>query len=194
LEGSIFSAGSAIQWLLDTMYPTGDVSETQSMAMSVEDTDGIYMVPAFTGLGAPYWDSSARAAILGLTPNSKIEHIFRAALEAVCYQTKDLIEVMKQEVAFPIDILRVDGGMVINEWLLQFLSDMLGVAVDRPACIETSALGAAFLAGLGAGIFQSLDEISALRLSEKVLYPQMERKRQSTLYSGWLSAVRCVLR
>jgi len=193
LEGSIFVAGAAVQWLRDSMHLIHNAKETQAMALSVKDTGGVYMVPAFTGLGAPYWDPEARAALLGLTRNSCVEHIVRAALEAACYQTRDLMQAMMDDALNPIKTLRVDGGMVSNDWLLQFLSDILNVEVERTSCIETSALGAAFLAGLGAGIFQSLDEISELWCLNQRFSPQITESKREALYSGWLEAVKRIL-
>lgn len=193
LEGSIFVAGAAVQWLRDAVHLIGNPNETQAMALSVEDTGGVYMVPAFTGLGAPYWDPKARAALLGLTSDSQVEHIVRAALEAVCYQTKDLMTAMQNDTSDAIVTLRVDGGMAVNDWLLQFLADILEITVQRPQCIETSALGAAFLAGLGAGVYSSLDDISQLWQGEKFFEPEMEDSECRTLYQGWQDAVQRIL-
>ena len=189
LEGSIFIAGAAVQWLQDAMHLITKASETQSMALSVEDTGGVYLVPAFTGLGAPYWDPKARGALLGLTRDSRVEHIVRAALKAVCYQSRDLMQAMRADYQGELATLRVDGGMVANDWLLQFLTDMLDVPVERPKFIETSVLGAAFLAGLGAGIYQSLDEISQIWAVDKTFSPQMDPSRREILYQGWQEAV-----
>lgn len=193
LEGSIFVAGAAVQWLRDAVHLIGNASETQNLALSVEDTGGVYMVPAFTGLGAPYWDPKARAALFGLTRDSRVAHIARAALEAVCYQTKDLMKAMRKDSARAITMLRVDGGMVANDWLLQFLADILDVNVQRPRCIETSALGAAFLAGLGAGVYSSLEEISQLWQEQKSFEPEMDSGDRDRLYQGWQDAVQRIL-
>ena len=193
LEGSIFAAGATVQWLRDAVHLVAHAKETQEMALSVEDTGGVYMVPAFTGLGAPYWDPQARAALLGLTRDSRVEHIVRAALEAVCYQTHDLMRAMKADLNSDIKNLRVDGGMVANDWLLQFLSDLLDVDVDRPTCTETSALGAAFLAGLGAGIYKDLNDISRLWCLEKQFSPTMTKETRHRLYKGWQEAVGRIL-
>jgi len=193
LEGSIFAAGAAVQWLRDALHFVNNASETQDIARSVEDTGGVYMVPAFTGLGAPYWDPKARAALLGLTRDSQIAHIVRAALEAVCYQTRDLMQAMLDDSSHELTTLRVDGGMVANDWLLQFLTDMLAVDVERPRCIETSALGAAFLAGLGAGVFQSLEEVGELWERDRQFSPQMSVEKRDVLYRGWQDAVKRVL-
>ncbi|HLB58044.1 MAG TPA: glycerol kinase, partial [Gammaproteobacteria bacterium] len=144
LEGSIFSAGVTIKWLRDTLKLISSASETEALAKSIPDTQGVYLVPGFTGLGAPYWDPDARGALLGLTRNSGVEQIARAALEAVCYQTRDLLAAMRSDSGTTLAVLRVDGGMTANNWLLQFLADILNIEVERPVCIETSALGAAF--------------------------------------------------
>lgn len=190
LEGSIFMAGAIIHWLRDSLHLINDASETQALASSIENNGGVYMVPAFTGLGAPYWNPKVRGAIFGLGRDSHIAHIVRAALEAVCYKTKDLIEAMQRDdVAQTISTIRVDGGMVANEWLLQFLSDILNITIQRPKYIETSALGAAFLAGLGAGIYSSLDEISKLWQKETSFKPNMSESQRNQLYQGWQEAV-----
>ena len=193
LEGSIFVAGAAVQWLRDALHLIGDANETEALASSVENTGGVYMVPAFTGLGAPYWDPKARAALLGLTRDSRIAHIVRATLEAMCYQTKDLITAMHKDALNDITMLRVDGGMVTNDWLIQFLSDILDLTVQRPRCTETTALGVAFLAGLGAGVYQSLSEIRELWQEECVFSSQMDAKERDYLYQGWQKAVKQIL-
>lgn len=188
LEGSIFVAGAAVQWLRDAMHLIKSAGDTESIARSIEDTQGVYLVPAFTGLGAPYWDPQARGAVLGLTRDSGMAHIVRAALESVCYQTRDLLGAMKQDSVAPTE-LRVDGGMVVNNWVTQFLADMLKIPVVRPQTVETTALGAAFLAGLQVGIYKSLDEIAALWQSDARFKPAMKRQRADALYAGWREAV-----
>lgn len=193
LEGSIFSAGVTIKWLRDTLKLIKTAAETETLAKCVPDTEGVYLVPGFTGLGAPYWDPDARGALLGLTRNSGIEHIARAALESVCYQSRDLLEAMRSDSEMQLEVLRVDGGMVANNWLLQFLADILMIEVQRPACIETSALGAAYLAGLHVGIYRSLDEISAMWQVNARFTPQMQLPKSEYLYSGWKRAVARVL-
>ncbi len=192
LEGSIFCAGATIKWLRDTLKIIHSAAETEELAKSVKNTDGVYLVPAFTGLGAPYWQPDARGAILGLTRNSGIAHIARAALEAVAYQTCDLLNAMMKDGVTHLSALRVDGGMVANHWLLQFLADSLNLTVERPTCIETSALGVAYLAGLNAGVFESLDAISALWQSDATYDPMMSVSERETYYQGWLKAIRCV--
>jgi glycerol kinase len=189
LEGSIFVAGAAVKWLRDELHLIRDAAETEALARSIEDTRGVYLVPAFTGLGAPWWDPGARGALLGLTRDSGIAHIVRAALEAVAFQSRDLLEAMAQDAGAPAQ-LRVDGGMVVNDWLAQNLADMLRIAVVRPRVTETTALGAAFLAGLTAGIYGSLQDISRLWQAERQFEPAMPPARADQLHAGWLDAVR----
>lgn len=193
IEGSIFSAGVTVKWLRDAMKLIQNATETEHLAKSVADTGGVYLVPAFTGMGAPYWDPEARGAILGLTRNSNREHIVRAALESVCYQTRDVLSAMSQDSGTQIDTLRVDGGMAANNWLLQFLADLLHLRVQRPVCIETSALGAAFLAGLQVGVYSSLDDIAKGWQINATFDPQMEEDKRNKLYAGWKKAVARVL-
>ena len=193
LEGSIFIAGAGVQWLRDGLGLLDHAKDSEELAASVHDTGGVYLVPAFTGLGAPYWDPHARGALLGLTRNSNRAHIVRATLEAVCYQTRDLLEAMINDgTAIPGE-LRVDGGMVANDWLLEFLSDTLSTRVERASCLETSALGAAYLAGLGAGLYTSLEEVSDLWQSNRTFTPNMTQERREALYQGWRVAVSRVL-
>lgn len=193
LEGSFFIAGAAVKWLRDQLHLIADANETQTMARHIEETGGVYLVPAFTGLGAPYWEPDARGALLGLTRDTGVDHIVRAALEAVCYQTRDLILAMLEDYQGKLGAIRVDGGMVANHWLLQFLSDMINVVVERPQCIETSALGVAYLAGLGVGIYGSVDEIRQLWTCNQRFTPNMDEGKREVLYCGWLDAVKRVL-
>ena len=188
LEGSIFVAGAAVQWLRDAMNLIEHASDTQAMALDIGDTGGVYLVPAFTGLGAPYWDPKARGALFGLTRNSGVKQIARAALEAVCYQTRDLLEAMQKDGA-TIESLRVDGGMTANNWLLQFLANILDIEVERPICIESSAKGAALLAGLGAGLYSDLEEISKQWHVDQHFSPDMPAERRKSLYLGWKDAI-----
>ena len=188
LEGSIFVAGAAVQWLRDALHLIEKADQTQAIAQSVDNTNGVYLVPAFTGLGAPYWDPEARGAVLGLTRDSNIKHIVRAALESVCYQTRDLVDAIGEDAMAP-SALRVDGGMVCNDWLCGFLADVLQIEVQRPEVIETTALGAAYLAGLQAGVYASLNEIAALWSHNKAFAPEQERDKMQALYDGWLQAV-----
>lgn len=193
LEGSIFSAGSTIKWLRDTLRLIKTAAESEDMAKAVTDTDGVYLVPAFTGLGAPYWDPYARAAILGLTRNSGPAHIVRAGLESVAYQTRDLLTALKQETSDGLQTVRVDGGMVQNEWLLQFIADMADCTVEKPRCVETTALGVAFLAGLQVGIYGSLADIAGLWQLEKRYEPLMGEREREAKYAGWQGAVESVI-
>ncbi len=192
LEGSIFVAGAAVQWLRDGLKIIGSAAETQALARSADPNQSVYMVPAFTGLGAPYWDPHARGAILGLTRATGPAEIARAALEAVCFQTRDLLEAMTADGAAPLDTLRVDGGMVANDWMLQTLADVLGVPVERPVVAETTALGAACLAGLRTGFFDGLEGISATWQSAGRFEPRSDEQEREARYAGWLDAVKRV--
>ena len=192
LEGSIFVAGAAIQWLRDGLKLISHADETEALAEQVGDQSGVYLVPAFTGLGAPYWDPQARGAILGLTRDTGIAEIVTAGLQSVCFQTRDLLEAMQVDSATPISSLRVDGGMVVNKWMVQALANTLGVQVDRPQITETTALGAACLAGLQLGLFDSLDDIAQHWACEQSFTPHMPSQRREELYAGWLDAVRRV--
>jgi glycerol kinase len=191
LEGSIFIAGAAVQWLRDSLHLISTAAETEQLAGSIDGSDGVYLVPAFTGLGAPYWDPDARGALLGLTRSTGIAEIARATLEAVAFQTRDLMGAMAEDALIPTE-LRVDGGMVVNNWLAQNLADMLQLPVVRPHTVETTALGAALLAGLTAGVFQSLEDISRLWEAERRFTPRMSRVAADRLQAGWLDAVRRV--
>ena len=188
LEGSIFTAGAAVQWLRDGLQLIAHAADTEEIAGHHNAFHGVYMVPAFTGLGAPYWDPQARGAILGLTRDSSIADIVTATLQSVCYQTKDLFAAMLQDGARPA-ILRVDGGMVANDWVTQHLADILQISVDRPEVIETTALGVAYLAGLQAGLFASTDEIAECWRLQNRFDPEMAPQEATHLYKGWLDAV-----
>jgi len=189
LEGSIFVAGAAVQWLRDGLRIIDNAVETEAIAAATPSADGVYLVPAFTGLGAPYWDPDARGAILGLTRDTGREQIVRAALDAVCYQTRDLMLAMQADGAGAPTALRVDGGMVANDWLMQHLADILDVPVDRPQISETTVLGAAYLAGLGAGMFGSLAEIAENWQLDRAFAPSLDPDSLESQYSGWLRAV-----
>lgn len=193
LEGSIFCAGVTIKWLRDTMRMIDSASESEALAKSVTSTEGVYFIPAFTGMGAPYWDPNARAGILGLTRNSNRAHIVRAALESVAYQSVDLLTAMQKDFHLPLKTLRVDGGMVVNNWLMQFLADMLDLEVQRPVCIETTALGAAYLAGLYVGLYQSLDEISQHWQADATFVPKITLSDKESLYAGWNRAIKRIV-
>lgn len=189
LEGSIFVAGAAVQWLRDGLGIIKSSSETEALAISVPDNGGVYLVPAFTGLGAPYWQPDARGIICGLTRGSTAAHIVRATLEAQAYQTADLMQPMTADAALDITECRVDGGMVKNSWLCQFIADILGTSLLRPQCVETTALGAAYLAGLAAGIYGSTGDISASWSCEREFTPEMTEREKEPLLAGWAKAV-----
>ncbi len=189
LEGSIFIAGAAVQWLRDGLGLVETAAESEALARGVENAGGVYLVPAFTGLGAPYWDAEARGAILGLTRDSGIGEIVRAALEAVCYQTRDLMQAISADGAAPAVSLRVDGGMVANDWVMQFLADILGLTVERPVVHETTALGAAYLAGLETGFYKGLSEIASHWQRDRSFAPAMAPDQRDGLYAGWQDAV-----
>jgi glycerol kinase len=194
LEGSIFSAGAALQWLRDGLGLIADAGDSASLAGGIDGTGGVYFVPAFTGLGAPHWDPDARAAILGVSRGTGAAQLVRAALESVAYQTRDLIDAMEKDWRTAPTALRVDGGMAANDWVMQFLADLLAIEVRRPAITETTARGAAFLAGLGAGLYASTADIARLWTCDRVFAPAMEGARREVLYAGWSDAVRRVLR
>ena len=189
LEGSIFVAGAAVKWLRDGLGVIAEASETDSMATRVPDSHGVVMVPAFVGLGAPYWDPDARGAIFGLTLDSSAAHLARAALEAVAFQTLDLKDAMARDGAAGTRTLRIDGGMAANAWLCQFLADILEVPVERPRNLETTALGAAFLAGLSTGLWGGLDTLSSTWKMSDRFEPAMDAPKRERLIAGWRNAV-----
>jgi glycerol kinase len=188
-EGSVFVAGAVVQWLRDGLGIISTSIEVEQLASSVPDTGGVYLVPAFVGLGAPYWDSRARGAILGLTRGSTAAHVARAAIDSMAYQTRDLAEAMLLDAPTPLLRMRVDGGAAGNDGLMQFLSDQLGVAVQRPRVLETTALGAAYLAGLAAGVWRDQDQLSTLWALEREFVPHMGADERDRLYRGWRKAV-----
>ncbi|CAG7644302.1 Glycerol kinase [Paenibacillus solanacearum] len=189
LEGSIFVAGSAVQWLRDGLRMIEHAAESEALAAGVESTDGVYVVPALVGLGTPYWDSEVRGAVFGLTRGTTKEHFIRATLEALAYQTKDVLAVMEEDAGIALNGLRVDGGAVRNSFLMQFQSDMLDVPVDRPVINETTALGAAYLAGLAVGYWADQNDIAAQWKVDRTFVPQMDDAKRRTLYDGWKKAV-----
>ncbi|MFC6038380.1 glycerol kinase GlpK [Paenisporosarcina macmurdoensis] len=189
LEGSVFVAGSAIQWLRDGLRMVKNASDSESYAKKVDSTEGVYVVPAFVGLGTPYWDSDARGAIFGLTRGTSKEHFIRATLESLAYQTKDVLDAMEQDAEIKVDILRVDGGAVNNEFLMQFQSDLLDLEVELAKLNESTALGAAYLAGLATGFWSDIEEIEKMRSSKKTYSPSMDKDKRNELYSGWQKAV-----
>lgn len=190
LEGSIFVAGSAIQWLRDNLEFFSDSKVSEQYARQVDSSEGVYVVPAFTGLGAPYWDSEARGTMFGLSRGTTKAHISRATLEAVAYQTKDVLDAMQLDAGIEIDRLRVDGGASANNFLMQFQSDMLQTKVERPAILESTALGAGYLAGLATGFFLSQEALQELSKTDSTFNPLMDNNKRDTLYRGWQSAVR----
>ena len=190
LEGSIFVAGSAVQWLRDGLKLIDTAPESEDWATKVEGTEGVYFVPAFVGLGTPYWDSEARGAMFGLTRGTEREHIIRATLEALAYQTKDVLDVMTKDSGINLKSLRVDGGAVTNDFLMQFQSDILGVPVERPVIQETTALGAAYLAGLAVGFWNDKHALRRNREIETTFYSEITKEEQEKLYDGWVKAVR----
>ena len=189
LEGSVFVAGAAVQWLRDGLKAIQASSDVERLMAEVPDTDGVFLVPAFVGLGAPYWDPRARGVIVGLTRNTQMAHIARAAVDAMAYQTRDVLEVMQIESHLPLAILKVDGGAAANATLLQFQADLLNVSVQRPVVSETTALGAAYLAGLAVGYWNGLDDVSRNWALDREFRPAMASAERERLYAGWKKAV-----
>ena len=190
LEGSIFIAGAGIQWLRDELRLLYEASLSEQYANLVDDTDGVYIVPAFTGLGAPYWDMNAKGAIFGLTRGTKREHIIRAMLESIAYQCVDVFNCIEEDTNIQIQNLKVDGGASANGFLLQFQSDMLNTEVIRPEILETTAMGCAFLAGLAVGFWKSTDEIKNIWKKDKTFYPVLSEENRNKKLKGWKKAVK----
>jgi glycerol kinase len=188
VEGSAFSTGAAVQWLRDGLGIIGDAAETEALARSVSSGDGLYLVPAFTGLGAPHWDMYARGLLIGIERGTTRAHLARATLESIAYQTRDLVDAMR-DAGQPIDVLRADGGGTVNAYLMQLQADVLGVPVEVAAMRETTALGAAFLAGLGVGTWKTTDELGARRGVAARYEPAMSADERELRYAGWLRAV-----
>ncbi|EWG09775.1 glycerol kinase GlpK [Cytobacillus firmus] len=193
LEGSIFVAGSAIQWLRDGMRMLKDAKDSESYAKRVDSTDGVYVVPAFVGLGTPYWDSDVRGAVFGVTRGTSKEHFIRATLESLAYQTKDVLSAMEADSGIELKTLRVDGGAVKNNFLMEFQSDILDVPVERPVINETTALGAAYLAGLAVGFWKSQEEIAEQWAIDQSYHPSMDDQVSENLYQGWKKAVKAAI-
>ena len=193
LEGSIFIAGSAIQWLRDGLRMLKSAKDSENYATKVESTDGVYVVPAFVGLGTPYWDSDVRGAVFGLTRGTSKEHFVRATVESLAYQTKDVLSAMEADSEINLKTLRVDGGVVMNNFLMQFQSDLLNVPVERPIINETTALGAAYLAGLATGFWSSKEEISNQWAIDRCFEPEMTKEKRELLYNGWKKAVHAAM-
>jgi glycerol kinase len=189
LEGAVFVAGAAIQWFRDQLGLLKASAQSEKMAQAVPDTGGVYFVPAFVGLGAPYWDSEARGAIVGLTRGTNRRHLVRAALEAMAYSTKDVLDAMRQDTGVRLRELRVDGGAAANNFLCRFQAGILGLPVVRPLAVETTALGAAYLAGLGVGLWTGTAEIEKTRTGDRTFLPEMARPRAKSLYAGWRAAI-----
>ena len=189
LEGSVFMAGASVQWLRDELGLVRDAADTEYFASKVEDTGGVYVVPAFVGLGAPYWDPYARGSIVGMTRGTNRNHIVRATLESIAYQSRDLLDAMQQDSGIKLAELRVDGGAVKNNFLMQFQSDLLDTEVARPAVIETTAAGAAYLAGLAVGFWKSIDELKDQVSVDRKYSPNMAEEKRAELYKGWKKAV-----
>ncbi len=190
LEGSIFVAGAVVQWMRDEMELIGHAEESEKLALSVEDNNGVYLVPAFVGLGAPYWDMYARGTIVGLSRGANKKHLVRAGLESIAYQTKDILEAMEEDSQIKLRELKVDGGAVANNFLMQFQSDMLGVCVKRPEIIELTALGAAYLAGLSVGFWESCKDLSNSYRLNCNFKPSLNQDKVDSYYSGWKKAVK----
>ena len=189
LEGSIFIAGAAIQWLRDSLKMIEAASDSEFFASKVDDSEGVYVVPAFAGLGAPYWDMKARGAIFGLTRGSTKSHLIRATLDSLCYQTRDVLSAMESDSGIKLQALKVDGGAVANNLLMQFQADILDVPVDRPEITETTALGAAYLAGLAVGYWKTKEDlVSSWKLNQR-FQPDMPAEKRETYYKGWQKAV-----
>ena len=189
LEGSVFVAGAAVQWLRDGIGLIREACDSEAAAQSVEDTGGVYLVPAFVGLGAPYWDERARGAIVGITRGTTRGHIVRAVLESIAYQTRDVVECVRADSGLGLDTLRVDGGAATNDFLMQFQADMLGVRVERPSVLESTALGAALLAGLGVGFWSDRADLESADERAQVFEPKLGAERREALYAGWKRAV-----
>lgn len=185
----MFNGGSTVQWLRDELKIVNDAHDTEYFASKVKDSNGVYLVPAFTGLGAPYWDPYARGALFGLTRGVKVDHIIRAALESIAFQTRDVLDAMQHDCGQRLSELRVDGGAVANNFLMQFQADILGTCVERPKMRETTALGAAYLAGLACGFWSGLDELRDKAIIEREFSPQLDEAQKEKLYKGWQKAV-----
>ena len=189
LEGSVFAAGAAVQWLRDGLGLLQHAADSEALARSVDDTGGVYLVPAFVGLGAPYWDERARGTLVGITRGTTRAHVVRATLESIAYQARDVVECVQRDSGLVLDALRVDGGACRNDFLMQFQADVLGVPVERPAVLEVTALGAAALAGLGVAFWRDPSEIGTGAGARTVFEPSLSADRRESLYAGWKRAV-----
>ena len=193
LEGSVFVAGAAVQWLRDELRMIKNAPQSEEYAAAVEDTDGVYVVPAFTGLGAPYWNPYARGMIVGLTRGTAKEHFIRATLESLAYQTQDVLAAMEKDSGIHLKNLRVDGGASANDFLMQFQADITNKEVLRPECIETTALGAAYLAGIAVGFWKDKEDIRRNWSLARTFSPYMPGQRREEKLKGWKRAVRCAI-
>jgi len=189
LEGSVFVAGSSVQWLRDGIKMIHHAGETEGLAYMLPSNEGVYIVPAFVGLGTPYWDSDVRGAIFGITRGTTKAHFARAVLESICYQSMDVLKAMEEDTHIPIQSFKVDGGATINHFLMQFQADILNLKVERPLILETTALGAAYLAGLSTGFWNSIDDIKSAWKREALFIPKMDHKKRETYIRGWKIAV-----
>jgi glycerol kinase len=193
LEGSVFTAGAAVQWLRDELDLIENAAESEYWAAKVSDTNGVYVVPAFTGLGAPYWDAYARGTVTGLTRGANKSHIIRAVLESLAYQTYDILKAMQADSGIALKSLKVDGGACVNNFLMQFQADIIQAQVQRPSCIETTALGAAYLAGLAVNYWADKNEITNNYAISQTFTPEIELTRRDNLINGWHNAVKRAL-
>jgi glycerol kinase len=193
LEGSVFIGGAVVQWLRDELKVIHSAPDIEKLAATVKSSDGVYVVPAFSGLGAPYWNAHARGALFGLTRGTNHAHIARAALDSIAYQSADLLKAMQADAAIPIRELRVDGGATANDTLMQFQADLLGCNVIRPVITETTAMGAAFLAGLGVGVWKNQEELSKQWKAARIFNPALDAAKRNVLVSGWQRAVRATI-
>lgn len=193
LEGSIFMGGAAVQWLRDEMKIIEKAADSERLACKVADNGGVYVVPAFVGLGAPYWDMYARGTILGMTRGTGREHVVRATLESIAFQTYDVLAAMSQDTGISLDTMKVDGGAVVNNFLMQFQADIMNVKVERPVLQESTAMGAAMLAGLAVDYWSGLHELEQIRQVDRMFIPSMPAAARDDLLKGWARAVECVL-
>ena len=194
IEGSVFIGGAVIQWIRDELQLINNAQETEKISFSINDTGGVYIVPAFSGLGSPYWDMDARGLISGITRGTNRSHIVRASLESIAYQVKDILDVIKTDLNAPITELKVDGGATMNQFLMQFQTDIIGININKPENIETTATGAGFLAGLATGFWQNSSELISARKVQNIYSPEMDEDKRKALWNGWKKAIKRTLR
>ena len=190
LEGSIFIGGAVVQWVRDELGLIRNAAESEDLAKAVDDSNGVYLVPAFTGLGAPHWDMRARGTICGLSRGANKNHLVRAALESIAYQTSDVLSAMERDTGLPLVSLKVDGGASKNNFLMQFQSDVIGKCVVRPAIVESTAMGAAMLAGLAVGVWENKNALRSLMQTDRVFAPEITKEKRESLLSGWNDAIK----